>query len=353
MAERVVLHAGTMKSGTTTLQALLFGNQSELRSRGVLVPGASWADQVRGARDVIAGGGTTWAGLVSEIAAWDGVAVLSMEYFGAMRPHEVQLVAQDLPGLSVVVTARDLNRQLASMWQETVQNGRSWGFADYLAGAKASRPPSAPQGEEGRTFWRQQDLVRIVRRWAEVAPVGVVTLPPAGGPRSELQQRFGRAAGVDLTGLSADRANESVGVVSAVLLQRLNAALEVRGIGSDEGREVRKAVLAKQVLAARASREPRLGLKLARWVPPYSRRMAKALRDVPVVGDWRDLRPLDVPGVDPASVGDAALIDAARDGFEGLRERFGGMAWPDPVTADDAVALLAGQLAEILQSESA
>lgn len=350
MAERVVLHVGTMKSGTTTLQALLFTNQEQLRSRGVLVPGETWGDQVRGARDVIAGGGATWSALVAQIDAWEGVAVLSMEYFGAMRPDEVALVARDLPRLEVVVTARDLNRQLASMWQETVQNGRSWAWSDYLAGARASRPLASPSGEAGRTFWRQQDLVRIVRRWGEAAPVTVVTLPPPGGSRSELPERFATAAAVDLSDLSATTANESVGAVSAVLLQRVNAVLGARGIGHDEGREVRKTVLAKQVLAARAGSEPRLGLDVARWVPSYSRRMAKALRSVPVVGDWRDLRPVAVPGIDPASVSDADLIDAARDGFEGLRARFGGARWTDPTTGADAVEALSGQIEGILRS---
>lgn len=349
MAERVVLHAGTMKSGTTTLQALLFDNQAQLRSRGVLVPGSSWGDQVRGARDVIAGGGPTWSALVAEIEAWDGTAVLSMEYFGAMRPHEVQLVARDLRRLSVVVTARDLNRQLVSMWQETVQNGRSWGWPDYLAGAKASRPPGTPASEAGRTFWRQQDLVRIVRRWGEVAPVTVVTLPPPGALRSTLVERFAAAAQVDLAGLSADRANESVGAVSAVLLQRVNMALAAQGIAHDQGREVRKDVLAKEVLAARAVSEPRLGLDVARWVPSYSRRMVKALRDVPVVGDWRDLRPVAVPGVEPVAVSDLELIDAARDGFQGLRERFGVGAWGEVGSADEAVQVLAQQILTILR----
>lgn len=349
MAERVVLHVGTMKSGTTTLQALLFENQDALRERGVLVPGSSWTEQVRGARDVIAGGGPTWSSLVSQIAAWDGVAVLSMEYFGTMRPHEVALVAASLPGLSVVVTARDLNRQLASMWQETVQNGRAWSFDDYLAGAKASRPPRSPDGEAGRTFWRQQDLVRIVDRWGAVAPVTVVTLPPPGGARSALVARFGEAAGLPLGDLSATTANESVGAVSAVLLQRVNASLASQGIGQAEGLDVRKAVLAKVVLAGRASAEPRLGLPLARWVAPYSRRMRKALRSAPVVGDWRDLRPAEVPGMDPASVSGGELVAAARDGFAGLQERYGGAAWVEPVSVDDAVAMLAEQVAGILR----
>lgn len=349
MAERVVLHVGTMKSGTTTLQGLLFGNRDVLRERGVLVPGVDWGEQVRGARDVIAGGGPTWSSLVAEIGAWPGTAVLSMEYFGTMRPHEVALVAQSLPRLSVVVTTRDLNRQLASMWQETVQNGRSWGRSDYLAGARASRPPSTPDGEAGRTFWRQQDLVRIVRRWGEVAPVTVVTLPPPGGSRSALVERFATAAEVDLSGLSAAPANESVGAISAVLLRRVNAALASRGIGHDVGREVRKDVLAKEVLAARAAGEPRLGLELARWVRSHARTMVKALRDVPVVGDWRDLRPVAVPGIVPASVSDADLVDAARAGFEGLRERFGGVPWQDPTSAGDAVELLARQVAAILR----
>jgi hypothetical protein len=53
MARRVVLHVGAMKSGTSYLQRLLMENRELLGERGVLLPGQSWRDQVRGVVDVL------------------------------------------------------------------------------------------------------------------------------------------------------------------------------------------------------------------------------------------------------------------------------------------------------------
>ena len=46
MAERLFLHVGLPKSGTTYLQAVLAENKQRLRDRArVLYPGASWEDR--------------------------------------------------------------------------------------------------------------------------------------------------------------------------------------------------------------------------------------------------------------------------------------------------------------------
>ena len=88
--------------------------------------------------------------------------------------------------MRVVVTARDLNRTLVSMWQETIQNGRTWTWAEYVADAEAKRPRAgagaADRRTPGGTFWRQQDLVRMVADWSGVVGtdnVALATVPPA------------------------------------------------------------------------------------------------------------------------------------------------------------------------------
>ena len=89
MAQRVVLHVGTMKSGTSFLQNVLGENKAELAERGVLVPGRRWRRQVRAVKELIAHGGPgqppmpvdgVWQQMVEEIRAWPGTAVISMEY---------------------------------------------------------------------------------------------------------------------------------------------------------------------------------------------------------------------------------------------------------------------------------
>ena len=50
MADKVVLHVGLMKSGTTFIQRQLFAHQSTLRERGTLVPGTSGPSRSRPSR---------------------------------------------------------------------------------------------------------------------------------------------------------------------------------------------------------------------------------------------------------------------------------------------------------------
>ena len=90
MGQRVILHVGAMKSGTSYLQALLYANRPMLAERGVLVPGRTWSDQVRAVQDVLGMASERtgdisgcWDGLVEEVAAYDGTAVVSMEFLGA------------------------------------------------------------------------------------------------------------------------------------------------------------------------------------------------------------------------------------------------------------------------------
>ena len=52
MAERVVLHVGAMRSGTSYVQRLLATNK-ELSERGVLLPGNAWRAWVRAVAGVL------------------------------------------------------------------------------------------------------------------------------------------------------------------------------------------------------------------------------------------------------------------------------------------------------------
>ncbi len=91
MATKTFLHVGLPKSGTTYLQAVLADNKERLADRSrLLFPGKSWHEQVRAVRDVRGQRGRgasaddsgAWQSLVDEIAAWDGDAIISMEWLG-------------------------------------------------------------------------------------------------------------------------------------------------------------------------------------------------------------------------------------------------------------------------------
>jgi hypothetical protein len=334
MAERVVLHVGTMKSGTSFLQALLFAEKERLAESGVLVPGSKWSDQARAVRQALAprqaGDRSHWQAMVAEIRSTPGTGVVSMEYLGPSHPDTIASIihALGVPEVRVVITARDLNRTLVSMWQETIQNGRTWTWDEYVADAEAKRPVDGPGAADrrsaGGTFWRQQDLVRMVADWSGVVgpdSVALATVPQPGAPRSTLATRFAEASGLDL---DVDRVvttvNESLGLASALVLRRVNELLDERDLAFPAGQGVRKRVLAKTVLASHRAAEPALGLVTPAWVREQTELTVAALRDsgIRLVGDWADLEPVDVPGVTPDDVSLAEVHEAALAAIAGL-----------------------------------
>ncbi len=330
--DRVTLHVGTMKSGTSYLQALLFAEKPRLAAAGVLVPGADWGVQSRGIQQAIGNSDKrthVWDPMVADIVGHDGPTLISMEYLGPVRAKKIGRIVGRLGGdVDVVFTLRDLNRTLVSMWQETVQNGRSWTWDDYHAEAAAAAPGTGDgvfdRDTAGGTFWRQQSIVRMVREWGSVVGperITVVTVPPPGADRSELARRFGAATDVDF---GADPvvpvANESLGLASILALRRLNELLDEAGLAYPAAFKLRKKILAKTVLAARKRDEGALGLPVQDWVVAQTRDTISALQDcgVRLVGDWADLEPVAVPGAAPADVPDADVTEAALAGLAGL-----------------------------------
>lgn len=355
----MVLHVGTMKSGTTSIQSLLFEQREALADQGVLALGASWRDQVAGVRAVLAdpdAPGEPWRRLVEQAHAWPGTSVVSMEFLGPCGPRQVRSAVAsfgDLP-VDVVLTVRDVGRSIPSLWQEAVQNGRAWSWSDYRSGVREARPRPAvpPRGvsDPGRRFWRQQDAHRIVSHWADVVGADrtcVVTVPPPGSPRSVLLDRFGDAVGFRAEP-PTDSRNVALGATSVQLLQLVNARLAELGLGYGDARQVRKRVLAKQVLSSRRGLEQPIALDVQPWMAQASARMVRRLRasGVRLVGDWADLAPVPVRGADPEATPATELVAAAAYGFDGLatvlaRRRRQLPAWPEPLDVAGAVDALA------------
>ncbi|WP_181312355.1 hypothetical protein [Nocardioides campestrisoli] len=329
MPGRLVLHVGAMKSGTTFIQSRLFANKAMLRSRGVLVPGREWLSQVYAAKHLLEGQGRMWEKHAARVSEHDGTSVISMEYLGPARPAAAARVRETVAGeIEVVITARDLNRSIAAMWQETLQNGRTWTWQEYLDGIVAYRPghreAGQPGPETGRTFWRQQNLVRMAQTWGQaVGPenVTVLTVPHPGAPRDLLWERFASVLGTDPEGFApAPTQNESLGAASALVMRRLNELLEEAGLPFPAGTPFRKGLLSKTILAGRKSSEPSIGLPVAPWVRDHAREMVEGLQrlGVRLVGDWAELEPVEVPGIDPATVPEGEVTEAAVAGLSGL-----------------------------------
>ncbi len=310
--QRLSLHVGLPKSGTSYLQALLAENRDALREAGHVYPfvrreGMFHAGvELRGQHErwgldpaVVEG---TWQRLLTRVRGFDGAGTISNEGLSGALPAQVERVARDTADfdLHVVVTARDLARQATAHWQEEVKNGRPWSFAEF---ERALWEPGE-SGADEYGFWRHQDLPAVLERWGSVVPashVHLVVVPPDRGDGAELWRRYAAALGLDPTVLDptapADRTNESLGAAQVALLRQVVAALDGR-LGQPHHAHVVKRFFAQRQLGSLESRRPvtpeplrsRLREVVQGWLP----RLEAAAYDVH--GSLQDLVPA---GADP------------------------------------------------------
>ena len=324
MAERVVLHVGTMKSGTSFIQQTLGANRERLTEQGYLFPGKRWRHQVLGVIDVldqrrdgapVPGSVGAWKRLLREMEAWEGTAIISMEFLAANPAELIQRVVDSLAParVEVVVTARDLGRNIPAMWQEGLKNSDAWDWAEYLEAVRNGDPA---QPGDARKFWRHMAYPAICRKWADAVGrenVTLLTVPHPGAPRTLLWERFCSVVGLDPAPFDlSSKSNVSIPAASALVMRALNERLLVDGMPAHYP-EVVKHSLAKQGMVARKGVEPPIGFQAPRWV---GRRAAGQIRrlkelDLRVVGDLEELRPVSQEGVDPTEVTVEQQLDAA------------------------------------------
>ena len=335
MSQRVFLHVGLPKSGTSYVQKLLAANKHRLKTEaGLLFPGARWHQQVLAVRDVRDMGrrraaSGTWARLVREIAAWPGNSVISMEWLCAADEAHIRRMVEDLEPatIEVVFTVRDVARTLPAAWQEFMQNRYAWSWDEFLEGVTS---PTALDGEPGRVFWSQQDVPGLVGRWsAVVSPdrTHLVTVPRPGASPDVLWQRMAQVFGIQAEGYVVDglAGNESLGLESAELMRRLNPLTREAGISRTSYHQVFKHTLAKGVLAERRPLESRLALPATHheWAMETAARQIECIRasGVHVVGDLADLEPVFSTGEQPANLSDGQLLETSLVGLVTLASR--------------------------------
>ena len=344
MANKVLLHIGLPKTGTTYLQSILWGSQDELRDEGILLPGRGHRVHLWAALDVQGRKGLasrhrrapgSWKRLVKQLGSWDGTGVVSHEFLsGASAKYASQAIADLAPAeVHVVVTARDSLGMLTAGWQEYVKNGGTEPVS--AMGDRRSGPGS-------EFSWRTWDLRGVLRRWTpDLPPERVHILPlPVGGEPDQHWRNFAEIIGATRDYPIPERpANPSLGVVQVELLRRVNAHLGDFHSALDRGRWIR-GYLAEEMLSMQ-EREP-LGLDPAA-VAECRERADHAVefvrrRGFHVVGDLDSLK---VPDAVPErracdTVADVELIDASgrlvADMLADVRARVRGGA-PDGLTA--------------------
>jgi hypothetical protein len=324
MTEQLYLHVGAPKSGTTYVQRILERNRAALADHGVLVVGADHLDRVHAGmvvredprlKDLGPRARSSWQRLVEETRAWGGTkAVLSYELFAGASAEQAERALADLAGIDVhvVVTARDFGKAVPSAWQERLKFALTTPLEEWTP-----KPESAgPRAEWG---WRTMDPAGVAARWgAGLAPdhVHVVTAPRSGSAgKDELWHRFAAACGLDVPALDLDleRVNESMGVVAAELLRRVNEKVTAPIDTNREHALWLRDTLAHGVLSTLGS-EP-IGITDAQYADALARsedcikRVAEA--GYAVHGDLDDLRATRPGGRTPGETTDAELLDAA------------------------------------------
>ena len=324
---RVLVHVGTPKTGTSYLQDVLFLNRDRLAAQGTLYPADRFDEHFLAALDLL---DLHWGGLESQaVGAWgrlaervrsfDGTAIVSHEILATASRQQVRRALESFGDaeVHVVVSARDLVRQIPAEWQENVKHRRIVDYRSFLD--KITDPTRA--GELASWFWGVQEIPDILDRWAGTLPperVHVVTVPKPGAPRDLLWQRFTSVLGLDAVDLDLDttRANPSMGVPETALVRRINERVNDGVLAGEDYRRLVRELLAHQTLSRRSG-SARLGLPddVRTWAVERAESWIAELgeRGYDVVGSLDDLRPdPDAPPfVDPDHPDEHDVADAA------------------------------------------
>jgi hypothetical protein len=336
MSRAVYLHIGAPKTGTTYLQDRLTRNAKSLARHGVHFPTRSplvspALFQFRAALDLLGqdwGGAPghatgSWDALVRRIRRSSGSVIVSHEILAPASPEEVAKAMADLAGseVHVVYSARDLARQLPAAWQESIKQGRKWGYRRFLNGAE--------RGESW--FYRAFDLPTVLRTWGAGLPpdrVHVVTVPqPGASPDGDLLWlRFCEAFGIDpaWAPLDSDQTNPSLGIAETQVIRELNRRMKRATRREAAFDELIRQMLAQDQLVKRRSPPVRLPPNRFPWAQEQSERWIEWLRGsgVHLIGDVEDLRPVVPPEGerfrDPDKVKARRQLNAAMDALASM-----------------------------------
>jgi hypothetical protein len=274
---RLFVHVGLQKTGTSYLQGVMLRN-AELLARGGLdlVPASRRdafelmllvRDRYNPARDRPSGAGALERFSAELAAARGDRALLSQESLAAAKPEQVRrlLDACDDREVHVVITVRDLARQVPSSWQQELKSGRTDGYGRWLR-----RLQKGQRSGSGGHPWIQLDPPAVLERWRDLVPperIHVVTVPPPGSPTTLLLERFCRVLEVDAASLVPEEraSNTSLGRVQAEVLRRVNRELPDELRRRQVYGDVGKRFFASRVLAAQEGRRIRVPEELREW----------------------------------------------------------------------------------------
>jgi hypothetical protein len=336
--QRVYLHVGEPKTGTTFVQQVMWTNKAELREAGLLLPGPRPMAHWRAAQDLrdvpqipndpVGPNKGAWDKLARQVLKAPEVGVISHELFAAADREQAERGIRSLAGaeVHVVLSVRDLGSLLPAEWQETVKHRNTREWEDWLA--DVIDVEAIAEDRRQFWFWRVHDTLEVLRTWSSVLPperVHVITMPPHGSEPDLLWKRFAGVVGIDpgVADTGRARSNASLGLAEVELLRRLNATMPAELPGWFYMRNVKDA-LAHGALAARPTTIGRLGLPAERekWAREHAEAVVAELgaSGYDIVGDLSELMPAPVSATaaQPQDAKAEEMLDSAVEAISAL-----------------------------------
>lgn len=234
----MLLHIGVHKTGTTAVQTALANSRDILGNWQVRYPG-----QLMAHRDVASSvmgrplGWRTdgarppqqalWNQVVKAAHAYQGITVISSEFFAESPDDVVRRIAKDMTceRLQIVITLRNLGRILPSAWQQNLKSGFEIPYLPWLQRMLFQDD----EATRNTIFWRRHRHDLLVERWAGIVGAEHVTVVVVDDrvregifynfedllhlPRLTLYDRRGEVS------------NRSLTLAEAAFLRRLNVAV--------------------------------------------------------------------------------------------------------------------------------
>ncbi|WP_235737957.1 hypothetical protein [Nocardioides alcanivorans] len=353
MGQRLVLHIGAMKTGTSFLQSILNAHVDELDAAGVRFLGGKFGVQSRAVRDVLElprkpkRNTRGWRRLVKELRSHpEHTGIVSMEFLSFAAPRHLEALFAPLADIDVdvVLTVRDMHRVIPAQWQTYTRNFGTESWSDYQSAIRPQRVRPGGSSRARHTFDRAQGIERILDRWSRVVPrerIAVITVPDPDAPRDLLWRRFVEAAGLPELDVSLDgtRDNASVGYGSCDVLRQLNQHLD--DVRPRAYRRVMRPLINEVLAPLRGSEsKPQLDRRTARYATERNHQLRTLIQDRGhrFIGELDEL-PVGTEGGAPPRKSPPPAAAEVRRALDALAGRLGVSGLPED--ADGAVRQVA------------
>jgi hypothetical protein len=242
------IHIGFRKCATTALQVALRNARPELRTAGVVYPGAG-VNQTPAALAVTrrTHGWVSLGARQQPMEKWDTLVdrvarvgpaqrvIVSSEFFDVADADTIRTITSALGGdrTHIVATLRPLSKILPSAWQQQVQAGSRLSYGAWLRAVLEGTDTIKTH----KNFWERHDHAAVLARWASIVGPQRVTLVILDEADRMLPYRtFESMLGVPGGTLQEvpNRANRSMTGAEAELIRRINLEILSQDITWDE-----------------------------------------------------------------------------------------------------------------------